>query len=41
MPEKVETSKTELYNKFFIELKKKANIDRETFYNSNFELVDY
>jgi len=36
-----ETFKSELYNKFFIELKKNENIDKETFYNSNFELFDY
>ena len=26
----------QLYEKFFIELKKKHNIDKETFYNSEF-----
>ena len=28
--------KKQLYNKFFIELKKKENIDKVTFYGSNF-----
>ena len=41
MSEKQEIFKNELYNKFFIELKKKENIDKETFYNSNFCLYDY
>ncbi len=41
MSENVETFKTELYNKFFIELKKKGNIDKEKFYNSEFHLFDY
>ena len=41
MSEKQEIFKSELYNKFFIELKKNENIDKETFYNSNFELFDY
>ena len=41
MSENVETFKTELYNKFFIELKKKENIDKETFYNSEFHLYDF
>jgi len=41
MSEKVETFKNQLYEKFFIELKKNENIDKETFYNSNFELFDY
>ena len=30
MTEKQEIFKNELYNKFFIELKKKENIDKET-----------
>ena len=41
MSENVETFKTELYNKFFIELKKKENIDKEKFYNSEFYLYDF
>jgi hypothetical protein len=41
MSEKQEIFKSELYNKFFIELKKNENIDKETFYNSEFELFDY
>ena len=41
MSEKQEIFKNELYNKFFIELKKNKNIDKETFYNSNFCLYDY
>ena len=41
MSEKQEIFKNELYNKFFIELKKKENIDKETFYNSKFCLYDY
>ncbi len=41
MSENVETFKTELYNKFFVELKKKENIDKETFYNSEFHLYDF
>ena len=41
MTEKQEIFKNELYNKFFIELKKKENIDKETFYNSNFCLYDF
>ena len=41
MSEKQEIFKNQLYEKFFIELKKNENIDKETFYNSNFELVDY
>ena len=36
MSENVETFKTELYNKFFIELKKKENLDKETFIIVNF-----
>lgn len=41
MSEKQELFKNELYNKFFIELKKNENIDKETFYNSKFYLYDY
>jgi hypothetical protein len=41
MSEKQEIFKNELYNKFFIELKKNENIDKETFYNSKFYLFDY
>ena len=41
MSEKQEIFKSELYNKFFIELKKNENLDKETFYNSEFELFDY
>lgn len=41
MSEKQEIFKNQLYEKFFIELKKNENIDKETFYNSNFELFDY
>ena len=41
MSEKQEIFKSELYNKFFIELKKNENIDKETFYKSEFELFDY
>ena len=41
MSEKQEIFKNQLYNKFFIELKKKYDIDKETFYNSEFELFDY
>ena len=41
MSEKQEIFKNELYNKFFIELKKKENIDKETFYNSEFYLNDF
>ena len=41
MSEKQEIFKNELYNKFFIELQKKENIDKETFYNSKFYLFDY
>ena len=36
MSEKQEIFKNQLYNKFFIELKKKYDIDKETFYNSKF-----
>ena len=36
MSEKQEIFKNQLYNKFFIELKKKYDIDKETFYNSEF-----
>ena len=41
MSEQQEIFKNQLYEKFFIELKKNENIDKETFYNSNFELFDY
>ena len=33
--------KSELYNKFFIELEKKEYINKETFYHSKFHLIDY
>ena len=33
--------KSELYNKFFIELEKNEHINKETFYNSKFHLIDY
>jgi hypothetical protein len=36
-----ETFKSELYNKFFLELKKNENIDKETFYNSEFHFYDF
>jgi len=41
MYEKQDILNQQLYNKFFIELKKKENIDKETFYNSQFYLYDY
>ena len=33
--------KSELCNKFFIELEKNEHINKETFYNSKFHLIDY
>ena len=41
MSEKQEIFKNQLYEKFFIELKKKYDIDKETFYNSEFYLNDF
>ena len=41
MSEKQEIFENQIYEKFFIELKKKYNIDKETFYNSKFRLIDY
>ena len=33
--------KSEWYNKFLIELEKNEHINKETFYNSKFHLIDY
>jgi len=41
MSEKQEIFKNQLYEKFFIELKKKYDIDKETFYNSEFRFIDF
>ena len=41
MSEKQEIFKNQLYNKFFIELEQNEHINKETFYNSKFHLIDY